>query len=176
MPFLILTLLAVASRLVPHPANFAPIGALALFLGAKAWQSSQPLNRALSLAIPILALLISDYIIGFYSWPVMLTVYASFALTLAIGFFIRHKINVTMVISASLLSSVLFYLTTNWAVWAFTPMYAKTFSGLIQSYLMAIPFFSNSLMGDLFYSLTLFGIYEFATNPKPFKKLIAVTN
>ena len=59
----------------------------------------------------------------------------------------------------TLSGSVLFYLITNYAVWQFTPMYTKTFAGLIQSYIMALPFFRNSLVGNLFYTAVFFSIY-----------------
>lgn len=135
------------SRLIPHPANFAPIAALALFGGAnfkKGWEY----------IIPIAAMLLSDIFLGFHS--TMLYVYGSFFLIILIGKLLENKKTAPYIFSASLISSVLFFLVTNFGVWASTTMYVKNFSGLMNAYAMGIPFFRNTLLGDLFYTFSFF--------------------
>lgn len=141
---------AVLLRLVPHVPNVAPIGAMALFGGAQ-------LPKKHALTLPIGAMLVSDIFLGFHN--TMVWVYASFILTVLIGMLLRSRVSAGNVILASLASSVLFYLITNFGVWLFGSMYPKTLSGLMQSYIMGLPFFRNTLLGDLFYNGVFFGGY-----------------
>ena len=150
---ILLLTLAIATRFLPHNANFTAVGAIALFGGLY-------LPRRWAIIGPLLAMFISDLFIGFYSWPIMLSVYIGFALMGVIGLFLRRYKNIFTVIGGALTGSIIFYLLTNAAVWAFGTMYAHNFAGLIQSYIAAIPFFKNSLMGDLFYTTVLVGGYE----------------
>lgn len=149
----ILIVFAFVLRLLPHPPNFAPIGALALFGGLY-------LPRRFSLLIPAGAMLLSDALIGFYTWQIMLAVYGSFALTGIIGLLVRRHKNFFTVAAGTLSGSIFFFLITNGAVWAFGSMYPQTLSGLLESYTMALPFFRNSLAGDIFYVGLLIGGYE----------------
>jgi hypothetical protein len=158
----LLIFLATLARLLPHPANFAPIGGLALFTGATALYQRSLFGRLLAFVLPLVALLVSDAIIGFYSWQIMIAVYLGFGLTSLIGLIVHRYYSVPVIMAGSLASTVIFFLLTNAAVWAFTPMYAKDLTGLIESYVMAIPFFRNSLLGDLSYTGLLFGVYELA--------------
>lgn len=151
-PFLIIAL-AAALRLLPHPPNVAPIAAMALFGGVY-------LNKKYALIFPLLALFISDLIIGFYGAPMMAFVYGSFILTGFIGLIIKKHKKPMFIISASLFSSLLFYLITNFGVWLTLPLYPKTLAGLLESYAMAIPFFRNTILGDLLYAGLFFGSYE----------------
>lgn len=148
----IIVAFGVLSRLIPHAPNIAPIGALMLFGGAY-------LPKKL-LWLPILALFISDYFISFYGTD-MFYVYGSFILTGLIGLWIRSHKRPKFVIGGALFSSVLFFVITNFGVWA-PPnnWYPHTLDGLIQSYTLALPFFRNSLIGDLGYTILLFGGYE----------------
>ncbi|MFH1291643.1 MAG: DUF6580 family putative transport protein [bacterium] len=152
LPVLILIILGTSCRILPHPANFAPIGAIALF-GAmylpKKW-----------LILPLLAMLISDFFIGFYSLPIMFSVYGSFALIGIIGIYVKKNKKFRTILGGTVLGSILFFLITNWAVWAFGAMYAPTMQGLMTSYYMALPFFRNTLFGDLFYTSVLVVIME----------------
>ncbi|HDZ86694.1 hypothetical protein LCGC14_0847940 [marine sediment metagenome] len=147
--------LAIILRLVPHAPNFAPIAALALF-------GAVYLNKKYSIILPVAALIISDFFIGFYSWKILASVYISFGLVGLIGLWVRKNKKVATVIGGTLAGSVLFYIVTNFAVWAFTAMYPHTLQGLITCYAVAIPFFRNTLMGDLFYVGLFFGSYELA--------------
>lgn len=136
------------------PPNFAPIAAIALFSG------TYFSNKKLAIIIPIVAMIISDAFIGFYNPYIMISVYLCFILSAVLGFYLKNHKNLPNIIGASLLSSVLFYLITNYAVWAFGKLYPQTFAGLIQSYILAIPFFRWTLLGDLFYVTVMFGGYE----------------
>lgn len=152
----ILTLIAVAafSRLLPHPPNVSPIAALALFGGAT-------LSPPWSLAVPAAAMLWSDAFIGFDSFPITLSVYGSFFVTVAFGAWLRARPSPWRILAASLGASVLFYLVTNAAVWRFSGLYPRAADGLLLSYLFAIPFFRHTVLGDLAYSVTLFFSFQY---------------
>ncbi len=164
----ILLALGVICRFLPHPANFAPIGAIAIFSGLY-------LPKKYTIIIPMLVMLVSDFFIGFYSWQIMVSVYASFAIMGLLGLWARKNKKLSKIIGATLLGSVIFFLFTNASVWLFGTMYSHSFAGLLQSYYMALPFFKNSLMGDIFYTTILVGsveaIYYFQT-----KKLSVAEN
>lgn len=148
-----LVFLGAFARLLPHPANFAPIGAIALFAGLY-------LPRRLSLVAPVSAMLISDIVIGFYDLRIMAAVYMSFLISIALGRMIKKNKSTAAVVGGTALGAVVFFLFTNAAVWAFGTMYPQTLHGLGESYLMAIPFFRNSLLGDLFFTGVLVGGME----------------
>jgi hypothetical protein len=150
---IILVVLGLVFRLLPHPWNFMPISAIALFAGVY-------LGGFYAFFLPLAAVFFSDIFLGFYDFKLMLIVYLSFALVGFVGLGVRRHKNLATVILGSLLASVLFFLVTNFAVWVFTPWYVKTFSGLIQCFIMAMPFFRNTLLGDLFYVTVFFGGYE----------------
>ena len=151
----LLIALAIVFRLVKHIPNFAPIGAVALFSGVY-------LKNKWALALPLAAMVISDYFIGYYTLPVMLAVYSSFALIGVIGRYVGKNKNLYTIVGGCLTGSVLFYLITNFAVWAATPYYAKTLTGIVQCYVNALPFFRYTVAGDIFFSTVLFGSYEAA--------------
>ena len=140
---------AAAFRLVPHFPNFTPIGAMALFGGAYFGK------RGLAFVAPIAAMLLSDAIIGFHSG--ILFVYASVALIVLLGQLALSRPTVLRVGAAALTSSVLFFVITNFGTWLLSGMYPMTLSGLAACYVAAIPFFQNTIAGDLFYSALLFG-------------------
>ncbi len=148
--------LGAVMRLVPHLPNFAPIAAIALFGGVY-------LGRKWAIILPLSALLISDLFIGIYTWQIMLSVYLSFALIGLIGIWVKKRKNFPVVLGATLSGSVLFFIVTNFAVWAFSTMYPLTLQGLSACYIAAIPFFRHTLLGDLFYVGLFFGSYELAT-------------
>jgi hypothetical protein len=142
-------LVAAALRLLPHPPNFTPIGAMALFGGAYLGR------RWLAFAAPIGALLLSDLVLGFYHG--MVTVYATVALIVLVGWVALSRVSPIRVGAAALASSILFFVVTNFGMWLFSGFYPLTAAGLTDCYVAAIPFFQNTVAGDLFYSGLLFG-------------------
>jgi len=153
LPALILIALGIAARFLPHPANFAPIGAIAIFSGLY-------LPKKLALVLPLAAMLMSDLFLGFYTWPIMLSVYISFGIMGSIGLAVRENKKLSTILGGTILGSLIFFLATNFSVWAFGNWYPHSLAGLINCYAMAIPFFKNSLLGDLFYAGVLVGAYE----------------
>lgn len=146
-----LILIAIISRVLPHPPNFAPIGAIALFGGALFT------SRTLGLIVPLLIMFISDLILGFHI--LIPTIYTLFLLTTVIGNTLRDKITIPNVMGASLLSSILFFIGSNFMVWFGSTYYSQDLGGLIHCYVMAIPFFHWTVLGDLFYSGVLFSAW-----------------
>jgi hypothetical protein len=148
--------LAALTRLAPHPPNVTPIAAMALFGGAyfRDWK--------IAFSLPLAAMLLSDLVLGFgvYGMASMKSqpvVYLCMLLTVGIGRLIQTRRSVPTIASATLASSLMFYFVTNFAVWAFDSLYPKTWDGLMACYIAAIPFFRNSLFGDAFFAIVLFG-------------------
>lgn len=151
--------LAALSRLLPHPPNVAPITALALFGGVY-------LDKKHTFIVPIAAMIIADFFIGFHSE--MLWVYASFAGIGLIGLWLRKHQGVGSTIFATLGGSILFFIVTNFGVWMSNYfMYPHNLTGLLQCYTAAIPFFRNTMIGDLFYVGAMFGLFELAKRYLP---------
>ena len=133
---LILIIFGIVSRIIPHPPNFSPVTAIALFGGLNFS------NKKIAFIIPLLILIISDFFLGFSL--INLIVYISFILVVFIGTRIK-KITIQNI----LLSSLIFFLVSNFGVWVIG--YPMTLDGLILCYTMAIPFFGYSIAGDLFF-------------------------
>lgn len=149
----LLPALGIISRFLPHPANFTAIGAIAIFGGLY-------LPRRWAITLPLLAMIASDAIIGFYTWQINLTVYISFGLMGLIGLWVRRNKKFHTILGGTILGSALFFVLTNFAVWAFGSLYPHSYSGIMQCYFMALPFFRNSLLGDIFYTAVLVGGVE----------------
>ena len=147
-------LLAAALRLVPHPPNFTPIGAMALFSGAYLGR------RALAFVAPLAAMLLSDAVLGFYSG--MWVTYLAVALVALLGAITLQKRTPVRIGLAAVAGSALFFLVSNFGTWALSGMYPHTAAGLAACYVAAIPFFQNTLAGDLFYATLLFGGFTIA--------------
>jgi hypothetical protein len=147
-------LIGAVARLLPHPANFAPIGAMALFGGTH-------MNKKQALILPILAMILSDALIGFDSLTMRVSVYGSFLLIVAMGFWLKKHLNYQNIAISSLAASTAFFVITNFSVWAFGSFYPKTAGGLWECFFLAIPFFRNTILGDFFYNTIFFGGYEF---------------
>lgn len=167
-----LILAAAISRLIPHPYNFAPIGAMSLF-GAAYFS-----DKKLSFILPFVAMFISDLLInnilyasyyqGFTIFtPGFLWVYGAIAAIVIAGIFILKKVSVSRILVGSLSASIIFFVISNFGVWLSDPDYPLTISGLLLCYEMAIPFFQNTIAGDLVYSGVLFGSFEFAKTKIP---------
>jgi hypothetical protein len=155
-----LIVLAVVARLIPHPFNFTPVGAAALFAGAM-------LDRKrFAFLVPLVAMLVSDAAIGFHSG--MPVVYACFAASVCIGFALRERARSPLAVAAGAVSSAtLFFAVTNFYVWAVSALYPHTFAGLVTCYIAAIPFYGNQLAGDVSYAALLFGGFAFAERRFP---------
>ena len=147
-------LVAAILRLVPHPPNFTPIGAMALFSGAYLGK------RSLAFVAPLGAMLLSDAVLGFYSGFWM--TYLGVALIVLVGWLALSRVSVLRVGAAAIASSVLFFLVSNFGTWALSGMYPHSLSGLSACYAAAIPFFQNTVAGDLFYATLLFGSFRIA--------------
>lgn len=153
-------LLAALTRVAPHPWNFSPVEAIALFGGAYF------ASRALAVAVPLVAMFVSDlglalihgdtyatYFFGTSFW----IVYACIALSCVLGFGLRGKVTGARVLGYSLAGSVLFFLVTNFGAWIGSSMYPQNTAGLAAAYVAGIPFFKWTLFGTLFYGALLFG-------------------
>jgi hypothetical protein len=147
----VLVTAGVAVRFIPHPPNFSPVAALGLFAGAHF------ASRRVALAVPLLILFLSDLVLGMSA--ITPVVYGSFALVVGLGGALRGRLNPTRTASAALLSATLFYVLTNFGVWALSDLYPHTSSGFAACYAAAIPFFRNTLAGDLFYTGLFFGTW-----------------
>jgi len=145
-------------RLLPHWPNVSPVAAMALFGGAYF------ADKRLAFIVPFVALFLSDLVLGLHNS--MIFVYAGFALTVAIGFMLKNKITFTNTSFAVVASSVLFFLLTNFGAWMTSALYAKTAEGLMQAFIAGIPFFQNSLMGNLVYAAVIFGGYHLLRKKK----------
>jgi hypothetical protein len=166
---------AALSRVAPHPDNVAPMAAVALFGAAVSPR------RWLAVVMPFAALIASDALIevthrlvqgtawepyqrswGFY--PGQWANYACLLVTVALGLLLRQRRNAPAIAAVTLLNAVVFFLLSNLAVWATSgmAMYPKTWAGLMECYAMALPFFRNSLLGDVFYVTALFGCLALA--------------
>lgn len=168
---------AVLLRLVPHMPNFAPITAIALFAGAN-------LNKRDTLVITLVTLVISDYLLLYinpfssnfidlshvYPASALLHnttpyVYGSFLISGIIGIYLKNHQTPKYLLSASILAALQFYVITNFGVWA-EGMYSRGLDGLLQSYVMGLPFLKWTLLGDLFYTTMFFGTYALAIRSK----------
>ena len=146
----VLILLAAASRLLPHPPNFAPVAAIGLFAGAA-------LGRRTAWLVPVAALLLSDAVIGFYHPTSMFWNYAGFAACLLLGSAILGPArSLPRFAGATLTSSIAFFALSNFGMWA-SGYYPRTLAGLVECYVAALPFFRNTLASDVVYTAALFG-------------------
>lgn len=152
-------------RVLPHPYNFTPLIAVTLL------SSYAISNRIIAVIVPLLGFWLSDLFMnnviyaGYYSdftifSSGMFWTYGAIVLVGLMGSSFIKKISSGKIVLASLSGSTIFYLISNFGVWAFSPMYAKSIAGLIQCYSLALPFYGSSLIGDLLYSSVLFGAYQ----------------
>jgi hypothetical protein len=154
-----LVLFAMATRVLfnaLHVFNFNAIMAAGLFAGAYAS------NRRVSYLVPIVAMLATDLVIGFYDWKLMVVVYGALAFAVVLGQWYRTSPSAMRLGAAAITGSLGFYLATNAAVWAFGDgtFYPHTLTGLVQSYVMGLPFYKMSFIGDLVWTTALFGSFE----------------
>ena len=152
-------------RVLPHPYNFTPLIAVTLL------SSYAISNRVLALSVPLIGFWLSDLFMnniiyaGYYSnFTIfnsgMIWTYGAIVLVGLMGSSFIEKISSGKVVLASLSGSTIFYIISNFGVWALSPMYAKSIAGLLQCYTLALPFYGTSLIGDLLYCSLLFGAYQ----------------
>ena len=156
LPVVIILSLSI-TRLIPHPWNFTPMLAAGIFSGFYFKQFY------LSLFIVILSMFIGDLFLGFHS--TMFFTYISLAIAVGLGFFIKY-FKISEILFSGILSSVCFFIVTNFGAWATLEIYEKSLAGLINSYIMAIPFFHNTLLSTLLYLVVLKIIFESILNRK----------
>ena len=157
-------ILAVAlTRLIPHPPNFSPVEAMALFGGAYF------ARRGLAVLVPLAALFVSDLVLGlmmggeyfrYFVSAGFLLVYATIAVLALMGMGLRGRVSAARVAGFGIAGSLLFFMVTNFGSWLGSAMYPQTAAGLAAAYAAGLPFLGNGLLGTLFYSLVLFGGYE----------------
>ena len=161
----ILILIAALSRIIPHPVNVTPIATIGLF-GAAYFN-----RKILAYIVPLISLFISDLIINnvmlssYYGhftvfYPGALFVYLGFTLIAILGFVILKKIKISNIIISSLIASGIFFIVSNLGTFFMGGMYPKTWEGLVLCYTAALPYFPNTILGDLFYVGVLFGGFE----------------
>lgn len=152
-------LVAALSKFIWHPINFTPIGAISLFAGA------QFTDKRAAFVVPLLALLLVDLITGLH--VLIPFVYGCFALNVLLGFWIKRQQSTGRIIFATLTGAAVFFAVTNFGSWLAFDTFPKTAAGLLACYASAIPYFINSLLGDLFYVAVLFGGLAFAESRVP---------
>ncbi len=179
---IVLVFIAAATRILPHYPNVTALGAMGLFGAAYYKKSLLP-----ALIIPFLALWMSDLVLNnlvygqyfdSFAWftPGGLWIYLGFAAIVLVGKGLLQKISVLRVFGASISASLVFFLLSNFGVWMSGATYPTTFTGLIACYTAGIPFFLNTMVGDLFYVTLFFGAYEFMVNRKLFTSPIMQTD
>lgn len=149
----ILIAFGVLMRMVPHAPNMTPIIAIGLVAGAY-------LGQRYAYMVPLVALLLSDLMLGFYDWRVMASVYISFGLIGLLGWIGRSYRSTQLYALFAVAGSTFFFLTTNTSVWLFSPWYEKSLSGLLLSFELGLPFWRNMLVGDVLYTVLLVSIAE----------------
>lgn len=163
--FIMSSILVVAiSRVFPHIPNFTPVAAMALFGGAYLT------NKRLAILLPLAAMFVSDCLLelttgwGFHN--TLVYVYVGFIITSLIGISLRSRMGVGSILTASILSSIVFFLITNFGVWAQSGFQLGA-AGLTSTYVLGIPFFGPTLLGDLFFNAILFGAFALAQRKAP---------
>lgn len=140
----------VLSRIIPHPPNATATGAIALFTARYA-------GSKYAIATIVIAMLLSDIVLGFYQPALMALVYGSFIFITALGLLIPMRHGVIIPTALSVIGSGIFFIITNLGVWAFSGMYPLTLAGLSTAYTLALPFYGYMLLGDMLYTGLIFG-------------------
>ena len=142
---------AVVARLLPHVPGFWPFAACALFAGRMLR------TPGLAIVVPIVAVALSNTVLPGDDWRIIATVYVAIALPALLGMATKTNRAIFAVPAASVAGSLIFFVLTNFAVWAFGTLYPRTFEGLVQCYIAALPFLDKTVIGDLFWNAVLFG-------------------
>lgn len=160
---LALIIFGITLRLVPHVANFAPVGAIAIFGGAV-------LSARFALWLPLVIMIASDMLLGFHD--TVLFTWGGFMLVGLFGMTLKKRSNAERVPLGALASAIIFYLVSNFGVWLEGRLYVHTWQGLVDCYIAGLPFLQTSLIADIIFAAVLFGAYALATNAagSPVKK------
>ena len=145
-----LILVGILLRFIPHSANFTPVAAIALFAGVY-------LNKKQALIVPLLLMVLSDIFLGMHN--VVLFTWGSFVLVTLLGVWAQNHKTFKVIVSTSIVSSVLFYVITNFGVWAMG-WYPQTAKGLLDCYVLGLPFLRTFSVATLVYTVVFFGAYE----------------
>ena len=148
------------SRLIPHPSNFTPMLAVGVFSGFYFR------NFLLGVLIVIFSMFLGDLYLGFHE--TMFFTYISLAVAVVFGLLIK-RLKFTEILFSGLASSVCFFIITNFGAWLTLGMYEKNFAGLLQSYVLAIPFFHNTLISTFLYLILLKLLFDFIIRKKIIK-------
>jgi len=157
--------LAAVLRILPHPWNLTPVGAMALFSGAMFR------NRWIAYVVPLAGLLAGDVFVGFHK--LMLIVYGSIAISIAIGMWLGENKTAVRIGGAVFIGALQFFVITNFAMWAIGGFYSKTAAGLLNCFVAGVPFFWNTLAGDAMYAGVFFGGFALAEKLVPALRLAA---
>jgi hypothetical protein len=150
----VMIILFAVVRIIPHPWNFTPIGAMALFSGAMFR------DRRAAFLFPLVALFAGDLFIGLHR--LIPVVYASFLLSVLIGTWLANRRSILRIGGAVFLGALQFFLVTNFAVWQLFGTYPHTPAGLAACYIAGLPLFGNTLSGDALYATLFFGTFALA--------------
>lgn len=161
----IMIVLAAVVRILPHPWNFTPIGAMAIFSGAMFR------DRRVAFLFPLVALFAGDLFVGIHR--LIPVVYASFLLSVLIGTWLANRRTVLRIGGAVFLGALQFFLITNFAIWRVFDTYPHTPAGLVACYIAGLPLFGNTLAGDAVYAALFFGIFSLAEHHFPTLRLQA---
>lgn len=155
--YLLVVFVAVLARFVPHIPNFAPVTALAIF-------SAVYLPKKQAVIIPLAVRFVSDLFIGFFAWPLMVAVYASHLAGVLFGLWIKRSDSGRglKIVTSALGAALLFFAVTNFAF--LYPQYPHNLTGIVQAYVAGLPFLRGTVLGDMTYTLALFGAYSLATS------------
>ena len=148
-------ILGILTRLIPHPPNFTALGAITIFAGAFI------IDKRLSFFIPIITMLISDLILGY---EIQVSVYISFIIMVRLGNLLKNDKGPNKIIPIAIIGSIVFFIITNFTVFMTSNMYTKDIFGLLQCYTLAIPFFINTILGNIFYTLFMFSTFKIVEN------------
>ena len=156
LSILILITILAFSRLMPHPPNFTPLLGMAVFSGVIFDR------KIFAFVVPLVAMLLSDLVIGFHSS--MPIIYFAIMLNVGVGYLLVSKFSYLKSILALVSGALIFFMVTNFAVWLGSGMYSQDLNGLISCYIMALPFFQNTLISSLIYGLGAFYLFDLFEN------------
>ena len=168
-----LTVLGAVARLLPHPPNFAPVGATSLFAGAR-------LPRWQAYLVPLALMAVTDPILsplyGFHPYSrYLIFTYLSFLISVWLGRRLRNTESVSRIAAVTVLNSIQFFLVTNFGSWLWFQTYPRTAAGLADCYVAAIPFFGWTLASDVLYTAVLFGLYAWLRRTVATSERVPVT-